>query len=103
MCIRDRDMGPSGAGKTRITLEAPSRSLIGYQGEFLTDTRGSGVLNRVFSHYAPDMGPSGAGKTRITLEAPSRSLIGYQGEFLTDTRGSGVLNRVFSHYAPYKG
>ena len=46
-----KDMGPSGAGKTRIQLVAPSRSLIGYQGEFLTDTRGSGVLNRVFSHY----------------------------------------------------
>ena len=38
------DMGPSGAGKTRIQLKCPSRSLIGYQGEFLTDTRGSGVL-----------------------------------------------------------
>lgn len=51
-----RDMGPSGAGKTRIQLTAPSRSLIGYQGEFLTDTRGSGVLNRVFSHYEPYKG-----------------------------------------------
>jgi GTP-binding protein len=51
-----KDMGPSGAGKTRITLQAPSRSLIGYQGEFLTDTRGSGVLNRVFSHYEPFKG-----------------------------------------------
>jgi len=52
-----KDMGPSGAGKTRISLIAPSRSLIGYQGEFLTDTRGSGVLNRVFSHYEPYKGP----------------------------------------------
>ncbi len=52
-----KDMGPSGAGKTRILLMAPSRSLIGYQGEFLTDTRGSGVLNRVFSHYEPHKGP----------------------------------------------
>ena len=51
-----KDMGPSGAGKTRITLIAPSRSLIGYQGEFLTDTRGSGVLNRIFSHYEPHRG-----------------------------------------------
>jgi GTP-binding protein len=51
-----KDMGPSGAGKTRITLIAPSRSLIGYQGEFLTDTRGSGVLNRIFSHYEPYKG-----------------------------------------------
>jgi GTP-binding protein len=51
-----KDMRPSGAAKTRITLEAPSRALIGYQGEFLTDTRGSGVLNRVFSHYEPHKG-----------------------------------------------
>jgi GTP-binding protein len=51
-----KDMGPSGAGKTRITMVAPSRSLIGYQGEFLTDTRGSGVLNRIFSHYEPFKG-----------------------------------------------
>jgi GTP-binding protein len=51
-----KDMGPSGAGKTRVTFEAPSRALIGYQGEFLTDTRGSGVLNRVFSHYEPYRG-----------------------------------------------
>jgi GTP-binding protein len=51
-----KDMGPSGAGKTRIQLMCPSRALIGYQGEFLTDTRGSGVLNRVFSHYEPHKG-----------------------------------------------
>ena len=50
------DMGPSGTGKTRLAFQAPSRSLIGYQGEFLTDTRGSGVLNRVFSHYEPYKG-----------------------------------------------
>jgi GTP-binding protein len=51
-----KDMGPSGAGKTRISMQAPSRALIGYQGEFLTDTRGSGVLNRIFSHYEPFKG-----------------------------------------------
>jgi len=51
-----KDMGASGAGKTRLTFQAPSRALIGYQGEFLTDTRGSGVLNRVFSHYEPYKG-----------------------------------------------
>jgi GTP-binding protein len=51
-----KEMGPSGAGKTRISLLAPSRALIGYQGVFLTDTRGSGVLNRVFPHYEPYKG-----------------------------------------------
>jgi len=50
------DMGPSGAGKTRLTFQAPSRALIGYQGEFLTDTRGSGVLNRIFARYEPYKG-----------------------------------------------
>ncbi|HXQ15871.1 MAG TPA: translational GTPase TypA [Caulobacteraceae bacterium] len=50
------DMAPSGSGKTRLTFFAPSRSLIGYQGEFLTDTRGSGVLNRLFARYEPYKG-----------------------------------------------
>ena len=50
------DMRPAGAGKTRLIFHAPSRSLIGYHGEFLTDTRGSGVLNRVFHAYEPFRG-----------------------------------------------
>ena len=51
-----KDMRPAGAGKTRLVFHAPSRSLIGYHGEFLTDTRGSGVLNRVFHAYEPFRG-----------------------------------------------
>jgi GTP-binding protein len=47
------EMRPSGVGKTRIVAHVPSRGLIGYHGEFLTDTRGSGVLNRVFHEWAP--------------------------------------------------
>ena len=62
-----KDMGPSGAGKTRLSLMAPSRSLIGYQGEFLTDTRGSGVLNRVFSHYEPYKGAIDAGRKGVLV------------------------------------
>jgi len=45
------DMRPSGGGKTRITFLAPSRGLIGYQSEFLTATRGTGVMNRVYAHH----------------------------------------------------
>jgi GTP-binding protein len=62
-----KDMGPSGAGKTRISLISPSRSLIGYQGEFLTDTRGSGVLNRVFSHYDSYKGAIDAGRKGVLV------------------------------------
>ncbi|HVV66158.1 MAG TPA: translational GTPase TypA [Rhizomicrobium sp.] len=51
------DMRPTGAGKTRLVFTAPSRGLIGYHGEFLTDTRGTGVMNRMFSGYAPHKGP----------------------------------------------
>jgi GTP-binding protein len=43
-------------GKTRITFRAPSRGLIGYQSEFMTDTRGTGVMNRVFLEYGPYKG-----------------------------------------------
>ena len=43
-----QDMRPSGGGKTRVIFHAPSRGLLGYHGEFLTDTRGSGVMNRLF-------------------------------------------------------
>jgi len=50
------DMRSSGAGKTRITFLAPSRGLIGYQSQFMTDTRGTGVFNRVFHSYAPYKG-----------------------------------------------
>ncbi len=49
-------MKPSGAGKLRITFLAPSRGLIGYHGEFLTDTRGTGLMNRMFHGYAPYKG-----------------------------------------------
>ena len=46
-----QDMRPSGGGKIRLTFHIPSRGLIGYQGEFLTDTRGTGIMNRIFHGY----------------------------------------------------
>lgn len=51
-----QDMRSSGVGKTRLKFYAPSRGLIGYQSKFLTDTRGTGVLNRLFHSYAPYKG-----------------------------------------------
>ncbi|WP_415182649.1 translational GTPase TypA [Phaeovulum sp.] len=51
------EMRPAGHGKTRIIAYVPSRGLIGYQGEFMTDTRGNGVLNRIFHDWAPYKGP----------------------------------------------
>ena len=51
------EMKSSGGGKTRIVFSAPSRGLIGYLSEFRTDTRGTGIMNRVFSGYEPYRGP----------------------------------------------
>ncbi len=50
------EMKPAGAGKTRLTMHAPARALIGYHGEFLTDTRGTGVINRSYLKHAPHKG-----------------------------------------------
>ncbi|MCB2059562.1 MAG: translational GTPase TypA, partial [Novosphingobium sp.] len=50
------EMRPSGSGKTRLTFSAPSRGLVGYHGEFLSDTRGTGIMNRLFEKYGPYKG-----------------------------------------------
>ncbi len=50
------EMRPSGGGKVRLTFLAPARGLIGYHGEFLTETRGTGIMARIYHSYAPHMG-----------------------------------------------
>ncbi|HYC03460.1 MAG TPA: translational GTPase TypA, partial [Azospirillaceae bacterium] len=61
------EMKPSGGGKTRLVFLAPSRGLIGYIGEFLTDTRGTGVMNRLFHGYAPYKGPIASRHTGVLI------------------------------------
>ena len=51
-----RNMGTTGGGYTRLEFSIPSRGLIGYRGEFLTDTKGNGILNTSFDGYAPYKG-----------------------------------------------
>jgi len=63
------EMKPSGGGKTRLVFYVPSRGLIGYQSEFLTDTKGTGVLNRLFHAYIP-----------------------YKGEYASRTNGALISN-----------
>jgi GTP-binding protein len=50
------EMRPSGGGRQRLVFHAPTRGLIGYHGELLTDTRGTAVMNRLFHDYAPYKG-----------------------------------------------
>jgi GTP-binding protein len=61
------EMKPSGGGKQRLVFHAPSRGLIGYYGEFLTDTRGTGVMNRLFHAYSPFKGTIPARRTGVLI------------------------------------
>lgn len=61
------DMRPSGGGKTRVAFIAPSRGLIGYHGEFLTDTRGTGIMNRLFHDFGPYKGPIQGRRTGVLI------------------------------------
>ncbi len=71
------DMRPSGGGKQRITFLAPSRGLIGYHGEFLTDTRGTGIMNKVFHGYSPYKGPIGGRHTGVLISNASGEAVAY--------------------------
>lgn len=71
------DMRSSGAGKTRITFLAPSRGLIGYQSQFLTDTRGTGVFNRVFHSYAPYKGDITGRKKGVLISMDQGTAVAY--------------------------
>lgn len=61
------NMRPSGGGKTRLSFLAPSRGLIGYHGEFLSDTRGTGMMNRIFHGYSSYKGPIQARRTGVLI------------------------------------
>ncbi|MBT5659627.1 MAG: translational GTPase TypA [Rhodospirillaceae bacterium] len=71
------DMRPSGAGKTRITFLAPARGLIGYHGEFLTDTRGTGIMHRIFHSYGPHRGPVESRRHGVLVSLSDGDAIAY--------------------------
>ncbi|MGE3335576.1 MAG: translational GTPase TypA [Rhodospirillaceae bacterium] len=62
-----QEMKPAGGGKLRMVFIAPSRGLIGYHGEFLTDTRGTGVMNRLFHSYGPYKGHISARRQGVLI------------------------------------
>jgi GTP-binding protein len=71
------DMRPSGGGKTRITFSAPSRGLIGYHGEFLSDTRGTGIMNRLFEKYGPHKGHIEGRKNGVLISNGAGEAVAY--------------------------
>ena len=71
------EMKPAGAGKTRIIAHVPSRGLIGYHGQFMTDTRGTGVLNRVFHDWAPHKGPIEGRRQGVLISMETGTSVAY--------------------------
>jgi GTP-binding protein len=72
-----RDMRATGAGKIRLIFHAPSRGLIGYHGEFMTDTRGTGVMNRMFHAYAPYKGPIEGRRNGVLISTSEGTAVAY--------------------------
>ena len=71
------DMRPSGGGKTRVTFLAPSRGMIGYHGDFLNDTRGTGVMSRIFHGYADHKGQIGGRRSGVLISTSLGSAVPY--------------------------
>ena len=71
------EMRPAGAGKQRLVFHSPSRALIGYHGEFLTDTRGTGVMNRLFHGWAPYKGPISQRHTGVIVSSEQGEAVAY--------------------------
>ena len=86
-----QDMRPSGGGKVRLTFNIPSRGLIGYHGEFLTDTRGSGIMNRLFAGYGPWKGPIEGRRSGSLISTEGGEAIHYA-LFYIQERGTLFVN-----------
>ncbi|HZD89759.1 MAG TPA: translational GTPase TypA, partial [Pseudolabrys sp.] len=71
------EMKPSGGGRVRLMFYAPTRGLIGYQGELLTDTRGTAIMNRLFHGYAPHKGPIQGRRNGVLISNDKGEAVAY--------------------------
>ncbi|MEM7570926.1 MAG: translational GTPase TypA, partial [Pseudomonadota bacterium] len=86
-----QDMRPSGGGKTRLTFLAPARGLIGYHSEFLTDTRGTGLMNRSFHDFAPHKGAIRGRRAGVLIANAGGSAVAYA-LWTLEERGRIMIN-----------
>jgi len=83
-----KEMKPSGAGKTRLVFHVPARGMIGYHGEFLTETRGTGIMSRVFHSYVPHQGKLPGRRNGVLISNAGGTTIPYA---LQNLEGRGPL------------
>jgi len=72
-----QEMRPTGGGKLRLVFHAPTRGLIGYLGKFLTDTRGTGVMSRIYHGYAPWRGPVEGRRNGVLVSTAGGEAVAY--------------------------
>ena len=85
------EMRPSGGGRQRLVFHAPTRGLIGYQSELLTDTRGTAVMNRLFHDYAPFKGEVQGRRTGVLISNATGEATAYSLFYLQD-RGAMIID-----------
>ncbi len=71
------EMRPSGGGRLRLVFHAPTRGLLGYQGELLTDTRGTAIMNRLFHGYAPHKGTIQGRRNGVLISTDDGEAVAY--------------------------
>ncbi len=71
------EMRPSGGNRQRLVFHAPTRGLIGYQGELLTDTRGTAIMNRLFHEYAPYKGDIQGRRNGVLISNDAGEAVAY--------------------------
>jgi GTP-binding protein len=92
------EMRPSGGGRLRLVLHVPTRGLIGYQGELLTDTRGTAVMNRLFHGYAPHKGEIPGRRTGVLISNATGEATAYSLFYLQE-RGAMMIDPQTRVYA----
>jgi GTP-binding protein len=93
-----RDMRTSGVGRQRLMFHAPTRGLIGYQSELLSDTRGTAIMNRLFHSYASHMGEISARHTGALISNGEGEAVAYAIFYLQD-RGPMFIDPGTKVYA----
>ena len=91
------EMKPSGGGRLRLVFHAPTRGLIGYQGELLTDTRGTAVINRLFHAYAPYKGAIQGRRSGVLISNGSGEAVAYA-MFNLEDRGPMMIEPGWKVY-----
>jgi GTP-binding protein len=84
------EMRPASGGKARLRFAAPSRGLIGYHGDFMTETRGTGVMHRLFREYGPFAGPLPGRRTGVLISTSNGKTVAY-GLWYLEERGAMFL------------